>query len=138
MMRSNWRSETNGPSPLCSSHGKPIGSASTRRTSSATTSSCTAPCTNTREVELHDCPWRFMFMPCTAAAAAFFGSASGKMMIGFLPPSSSVTGDGASGRYRADEADAAHLRMAHQAGADSAVAGNDIDHTRGKDSVAQL
>ncbi len=32
-----------------------------------------------------------MFMPLIAAAAACFGSASGKMMIGFLPPSSSVT-----------------------------------------------
>src|SRR5438477_395683 len=32
-----------------------------------------------------------MFMPLIAALAAFFGSASGKMIIGFFPPSSKLT-----------------------------------------------
>ena len=40
-------------------------------------------------------------MPFTAAFAALAGSASGKMMIGFLPPSSSVTSFSPSAASRA-------------------------------------
>ncbi len=42
-----------------------------------------------------------MFMPVIAAAAACRGSASGKMMIGFLPPSSRVTSFSPSAASRA-------------------------------------
>ena len=68
-------------------------------------------------------------------------------MIGFLPPSSRLTrlrsgrglpGDGAAGRHRSDKADAAHIRMAHQRGADLAVAGEDVDDAGGENSVAQF
>ena len=111
------------------------------------TALCSDACTNTREVELQDCPCRFMFMPLIAAAAAFFGSASGKMMIGFLPPSSKLTrfrpaaascAIARPGRHRADEADALHVGMAHQRRARRAVAGDDVDDAGGKNAFAQL
>ena len=81
--------------------GSPTGSASTSATSASSTAPCSDSCTNTREVELHDCPWRFMFIPFTAAFAARAGSASGKMMMGFLPPSSRVTSFSPSAASRA-------------------------------------
>jgi hypothetical protein len=55
-----------------------------------------------------------------AVVAAFLGSASGKITIGFLPPSSRLTrlrprgrflSNVAAGRYRTDKANAVHIRM---------------------------
>ena len=101
MTRSYWRADTIGPTSLPSSQGSPTGNASACATSASITSACSDSCTNTRDVELHDCPCRFMFMPFIAAVAAFTGSASGKTMMGFLPPSSRVTSFSPSAASRA-------------------------------------
>jgi hypothetical protein len=47
-------------------------------------------------------------------------------------------GDGAAGGHRPNKSNAANIRMAHKRGADLAVAGNDVDHAGGENSVTQL
>jgi hypothetical protein len=49
-------------------------------------------CTNSRDPAVQDWPWRKNRMPAITPSATQPSSASGKMICGFFPPSSSDTG----------------------------------------------
>ena len=80
-------------------------------------------------------------MPLIAAVAACFGSASGKMMMGFLPPKFQrhplqslrrSPGDGDAGRDRADEPHTGDTGMTHQGLTAVAVPGQDVNDSSRK------
>ncbi len=76
----------------------------TRATTFSSTASWMSSRSKRRLVEPRDWPCQVKFIPRTAAAATVSGSASGKTIIGFLPPNSSVTcftASSAAARWRA-------------------------------------
>ena len=101
-----------------------------------------------RLIEPQDCPCQPKFIPPTLHAATFSGSASAKAISGFLPPNSSVTS------FTAVSAAAFWIAMpdggwpikairltrgmAHQCLARFAPAGDDVDHSRRQDLLADF
>jgi hypothetical protein len=87
----NWRAVAIGPISVAGSSGSPIRSDRARSTTADTTCSATEVWTSSREGAVHISPELKKMPQAAVAAAVSREGASGKTMLGDLPPSSSQT-----------------------------------------------
>ena len=100
-----------------------------------------------RLVEPQDCPHQVKFMPPMTPSATSSGSASGKAISAFLPPSSSITALSVSAAAfitarpvgtEPISAIIATSRWRGERGADLLAAGHDVEHAGRQDAVDQF